>query len=1121
MDKKIFTIQIDGIEKSYKDVLSLVEALKLMEDSNVRIATTTQSTTEATDEQDKVTKQYQSTLDRIAKLEEEATRQQIAATQTLREKTAVTQQEVKANNSAEGSIKQMGAQLSLLRREYDNLSKEERENEDVGGKLLNQIQELDAAFKTAKESTGRFQDSVGNYAVAGKEMKTQLKEIQAELANMLQNGIQPTDQAFLELAEQAGGLQDAIGDAKAAIGKFASDTRGLDQVINVGSSLTAVFGTAQGVMSMFGESGEAVAAQLQKLQGVMATLQSLQTLQNNISQQGTLTNTLYLKGLKLLGLEKKKDVAATAASTAAQGANTVATGAATVATKTFSKALIATGIGAIVVLLGLLIANFSEIKDWFLKLIGPIDGFKATLMGIGSVIVNYIVSPFKALFKMMKGDFSGAVDEFKKGFDVMGNYSAGKNAQMAKDTAERNRKFVEGALATTDTLIKNNEAKYGSDYKYTEEGKKMYQKYYAYQLSLAKDDKEKFAEIQREKWAFDKELNDKQKEAEKKKAEDAKKAAEDAKKIADERKKTLEDYKKSLESFNKDTYTLSITNEEKLIESQKKVAKTSDDLALAYGKEYELLKQKNEDEKQEVEKQAEELLKKAEKLKQDTTAITASKNERLKELEEKRTADLLAIETEKVDAIKKLKDDADKKVLDDRKTALDSELKLINSQYTSIQDLTKQAVKRTGKFDLIDVDATKENYKKINNELAKYLDNLSSSKDRISKYYDDMANIYSKDSQEYKDLQDKKKAALDDIESKTKVVNKNMEDNTQASTQTQQEYFSDLYEKMGATFEAVNELMSGAFDAAQSIFEMQLEEAQAKLDEVSEKYDEAVEKKEESNQRLAELEEEAKTATGGRAQVVQEQISREMENNKELAIQEKELAKEKEKREKEVAKIEKKQKKTQLAQNLVTGIAQTALGVTQALGSYPPPISFVMAALVGAMGAVNTGIIAAQMSKLEDGGLLNGKRHKEGGMRVEGTNIEVEGGEYVINRTSTQKNLGLIEYINTSRKEVQMNDVVSYFNNNKSFSSNFISSKNTSSSLISGSTITAAPVFIQQYESGGQLANLDTVGAATSTDNRILDALNNINFQPSVSVKEIQDVQNRMTSVRELAGATN
>ncbi len=72
----------------------------------------------------------------------------------------------------------------------------------------------------------------------------------------------------------------------------------------------------------------------------------------------------------------------------------------------------------------------------------------------------------------------------------------------------------------------------------------------------------------------------------------------------------MEDYKKSLDSFNKETYALSIANEEKLIAAQKKAAKTSDEIALVYGKEAELLKQKNEDEKKKVEEQYNELIKK-------------------------------------------------------------------------------------------------------------------------------------------------------------------------------------------------------------------------------------------------------------------------------------------------------------------------------------------------------------------------------------------------------------------------------------------------------------------------------------------------------------------------------
>lgn len=129
MDKKIFVIQIDGVEKSYNDVLSLVDALKQLDNSNTTVTASTTRRQKPLLNRIKPKKQYQDTLNRLAKLEEDATRQQIAATQTLRERRSVVEQEVKVNTANEGSIKQMGAQLSLLRKQYDNLSKSERESE--------------------------------------------------------------------------------------------------------------------------------------------------------------------------------------------------------------------------------------------------------------------------------------------------------------------------------------------------------------------------------------------------------------------------------------------------------------------------------------------------------------------------------------------------------------------------------------------------------------------------------------------------------------------------------------------------------------------------------------------------------------------------------------------------------------------------------------------------------------------------------------------------------------------------------------------------------------------------------------------------------------------------------
>lgn len=47
-----------------------------------------------------------------------------------------------------------------------------------------------------------------------------------------------------------------------------------------------------------------------------------------------------------------------------------------------------------------------------------------------------------------------------------------------------------------------------------------------------------------------------------------------------------------------------------------------------------------------------------------------------------------------------------------------------------------------------------------------------------------------------------------------------------------------------------------------------------------------------------------------------------------------------------------------------------------------------------------------------NGGLLNGPSHKKGGMPILGSNITVEGGEFVVNKRSTAKNIGLLQKIN-------------------------------------------------------------------------------------------------------------
>lgn len=73
------------------------------------------------------------------------------------------QNEIKQQNMLDGSLRSMRAQLSTLTKQYDALSKAERDNVNVGGKLKTQINSITKELKSAEEGTERYYRNVGNY----------------------------------------------------------------------------------------------------------------------------------------------------------------------------------------------------------------------------------------------------------------------------------------------------------------------------------------------------------------------------------------------------------------------------------------------------------------------------------------------------------------------------------------------------------------------------------------------------------------------------------------------------------------------------------------------------------------------------------------------------------------------------------------------------------------------------------------------------------------------------------------------------------------------------------------------------------------------------------------------
>lgn len=220
-------------------------------------------------------------------------------------------------------------------------------------------------------------------------------------------------------------------------------------------------------------------------------------------------------------------------------------------------------------------------------------------------------------------------------------------------------------------------------------------------------------------------------------------------------------------------------------------------------------------------------------------------------------------------------------------------------------------------------------------------------------------------------------------------------------------------EQQQATINKGIELQQEVMQGISDVFQAQADAISRNIEQIDKEIDRSERQIQRHQNNITNYMQLAELERGAERDALIQAAKDEQEVMKQKEKAEDEARKKKEKLEKEQKVAEFKAKKTNLANQLLQGLANTALGVTQALAQ-TPPASYVMAALTGAMGAIQTGIISAQMGKLKmaNGGLLDGPLHSQGGIPVGNTGVEVEGGEYVVNRRSTAEYLPLLEAIN-------------------------------------------------------------------------------------------------------------
>ena len=197
-------------------------------------------------------------------------------------------------------------------------------------------------------------------------LRTQMRQAQQEVAELsLKFGA--TSKEATEAAKRASLLKDAIGDAKDLTDAFSPDAK-FNALSGSIQGVVGGFTAVQGAIGAFGVKSEEVEKALLKVNSAMALSQGLQSVGQSVDS------------FKNLGTVIKDSTAfqflynnATKAATAVQAAFGVATTATSTGFKVLRGAIIATGIGALVVALGAVIANFDSISAWIRK--SPLGGF--------------------------------------------------------------------------------------------------------------------------------------------------------------------------------------------------------------------------------------------------------------------------------------------------------------------------------------------------------------------------------------------------------------------------------------------------------------------------------------------------------------------------------------------------------------------------------------------------------------------------------------------------------------------------------------------------------------------------------------------------------------------------
>lgn len=195
--------------------------------------------------------------------------------------------------------------------------------------LLNELRDQSNALEEVATKIETERANVEKAANAHTSLRSKIREVKEEMANLRANGIDENSAAYKNLVNELGRLQDIQGDIQAQGSIMANDENQFAGMLSGLQGIVGGFTAAQGAVALFGAENEELQHIMLKVQSLMSITMGLQQVAQTLNKDSAFS-LVTLNNAKewwnnLLDVGRGKQVADTAAmeaNTVAQATNT-------------------------------------------------------------------------------------------------------------------------------------------------------------------------------------------------------------------------------------------------------------------------------------------------------------------------------------------------------------------------------------------------------------------------------------------------------------------------------------------------------------------------------------------------------------------------------------------------------------------------------------------------------------------------------------------------------------------------------------------------------------------------------------------------------------------------------